>query len=121
MKKYNIKIVKCGYDLRFAKDFINRMEEYGIETEIIQQNSNVMSNPMKWVEADFKSRLINYGDNEIDKWCFGNASMQVDNLGRVMCIKINNQPSKRIDGAVTLIILYATLQRFRSEYTKYIK
>lgn len=120
-RKHNIRIVKCGYDLRFAKDFINRMDEYGIETEIIQQNSNVMSNPMKWVEADFKSRLINYGENEIDKWCFGNASMQVDNLGRVMCIKINNQPSKRIDGAVTLIILYATLQRFRSEYMKYIK
>lgn len=120
-RKYNIRIVKCGYDLRFAKDFINRMDDYGIETEIIQQNSNVMSNPMKWVEADLKSRLINYGNNEIDKWCFGNASMQVDNLGRVMCIKINNQPSKRIDGAVTLIILYATLQRFRSEYMKYIK
>ena len=120
-KKHNIKIVKCGYDLRFAKDFINRMDEYGIETEIIQQNSNVMSNPMKLVEADLKSRLINYGDNEIDKWCLSNASMQVDNLGRVMCIKINNQPSKRIDGAVTLIILYATLQRFRSEYMKYVK
>ena len=80
-----------------------------------------MSSPMKWVEADLKARNINYGRNPIDLWCFGNASMEVDNLGRVMCVKINNQHSKRIDGAVTMIILYATLQRFKSEYMKYVK
>ena len=119
--KYNIRIVKCGYDVKFAKEFINRMDEYGIETEVIQQTSSVMSSPMKWVEADLKGRLINYGLNPVDKWCLGNASMQVDNLGRVMCIKINNQPNKRIDGAVVFIILYATLQRFKSEFMKYVK
>lgn len=119
--KYNIRIIKCGYDVKFAREFINRMDEYGIETELIQQTTSVMSSPMKWVEADLKGKLINYGLNPVDKWCLGNASMQVDNLGRVMCIKINNQPNKRIDGAVVFIILYATLQRFRSEFMKYIK
>lgn len=119
-KKHGIKIVKCGYDVRFAKDFVNRMEHYGIETEVIQQTTAVMSNPMKLVEADLKSQIINYGNNPIDEWCLGNASMQVDNLGRVMCIKINNQQERRIDGAVTLIILFATWQRFKSEYMKYI-
>jgi phage terminase large subunit-like protein len=120
-KQYGIKIVKCGYDVKFAKEFIKRMDAYGIETELIQQTSSVMSSPMKWVEADLKSKVINYGLNPVDKWCFGNASIQVDNIGRVMCVKINGQHSKRIDGAVTLIILYATLQRFKSEYQKYIK
>lgn len=120
-RDYDIRVVKCGYDQRFAKEFINRCEEYGIETELIQQSREVMSNPMKWVEADLKARNINYGRNSIDLWCFGNASMEVDNLGRVMCVKINNQHSKRIDGAVTMIILYATLQRFKSEYMKYVK
>lgn len=120
-KEYGIKIVKCGYDVKFAKEFLNRMEAYGIETELIQQTTSVMSSPMKWVEADLKSKLINYGANPVDKWCFGNASIQVDNLGRVMCVKINGQPNKRIDGAVTLIILYATLQRFKTEYQRYIK
>lgn len=119
--RFNIRVVKCGYDVRFAKEFIKRMDEYGIETEVIQQNPAVMSSPMKLVEADLKSRIINYGENPIDKWCLGNASMQVNNLGQVMCVKINNQPSRRIDGAVTLIILYATLQRFRSEYMRYVK
>ena len=120
-RDYDIRVVKCGYDQRFAKEFINRCEEYGIETEMIQQSREVMSSPMKWVEADLKARNINYGRNPIDLWCFGNASMEVDNVGRVMCVKINNQHSKRIDGAVTMIILYATLQRFKSEYMKYVK
>lgn len=120
-KQYGIKIVKCGYDVKFAKEFVKRMEERGIETELIQQTTSVMSSPMKWVEADLKAKVINYGLNPVDKWCLGNASIQVDNLGRVMCVKINGQHSKRIDGAVTLIILYATLQRFKSEFQRYIK
>lgn len=119
--KYNIKVIKCGYDVKFAKEFVHKMDEYGIETEVIQQNPMVMSSPMKLVEADLKSRIINYDNNPIDKWCLSNASMQVNNLGQVMCVKINNQASKRIDGSVTLIILYATLQRFRSEFMRYVK
>lgn len=120
-KKYDIRILKCGYDMRFAKEFLNRMDEYGIETEMIQQSREVMSGPMKQVESELKGRLINYGRNPIDMWTLGNASIEVDNLGRVMCVKINNQHSKRIDGAVTLIILYATLQRFKSEFMRCIK
>ena len=119
--KYNIKVFRCGYDVKFSKDFLNRMEEYGIETELIVQSKDVMSTPMKLVEADLKSRLINYGNNPMDAWCLGNASMEVDNFGRVLCVKIAGQPNRRIDGAVTLIILYATYIRFRSEFARYIK
>lgn len=120
-KKYNIRALKCGYDVKFAREFINRMDEHGIETEVIQQNPAVMSNPMKLVEADLKSRVINYANNPIDKWCLSNGAMEINNKGQSLCVKIGNQPSKRIDGAVTLIILYATLQRFRSEYMRSIK
>lgn len=120
-RQYDIRILKCGYDQRFAKDFLTRMDEYGIETEMIKQAPDVMSSPMKQVEAELKAKLINYDNNAVDKWCLSNASCKVDNLGRVMCIKINNQHSKRIDGAVTLIILYATLQRFKSDFLKLIK
>lgn len=120
-RDYDIRVLRCGYDQRFAKEFLNRMDEYGIETEMIQQQPAVMSPAMKWVEADLKARLINYGRNPVDMWCFGNASIEVDNLGRVMCVKINRQHNRRIDGAVTTIILYATLQRFKSEFMRYIK
>lgn len=120
-RDYDIKVLKCGYDQRFAKEFLSRMDEYGIDTEMIQQSKEVMSTPMKQVEAELKGRRINYGRNPVDMWTLGNASMEIDNLGRIMCVKINNQHSRRIDGAVTLIILYATLQRFRGEFMKYIK
>ena len=120
-KKYAIKIFKCGYDQRFAKDFLNRMDAYGIDCEMINQNASVMSNPMRLVEADLKSRLINYGNNPITRWCLGNACVQVDNLGRPMCVKIANQPSRRIDGSVNLIILYATYWRFKGEYMRYVE
>ena len=73
-----------------------------------------VSNPMKLVEADLKGQLINYQENPIDQWCLGNASMEIDNFGNVMAVKINNQQNRRIDGAVTLIILYEMYRRYRS-------
>ena len=88
---------------------------------MIQQNAVTLSNAIKLVEADLKARRINYGCNPVDKWCFGNASLQVDNLGRVLVVKLNNQPCKRIDGAVTCNILYEILRRYKSEYQKYIR
>ena len=113
---YEIRLMVCGYDQRFAKVWLNRMDEYGFNCEMILQNRFVMSQPMKLVEADFKEQLINYNENPVDRWCFGNASMQIDSLGNVMCVKINNQPNKRIDGAVTTIILYEVYRRYRTEF-----
>lgn len=119
-KKYNIKLLKCGYDQRFAKDFLNRMDYYGFECEMVYQNKQVLSNPMKLLEADLKSQRINYNENPIDQWCFGNASVEVDNFGQCMAVKINNQAAKRIDGAVTTIILYEIYRRYRSEFNQYV-
>ena len=120
-KLYDIRILKCGYDQRFAREFLERCEMYGIETERILQTPDVMSTPMKQVESELKAHLINYGNNPVDQWTLSNTSLKVDNLGRIMPIKINGQHSRRIDGAVTLIILYATLQRFKTEYYNLIK
>ena len=111
---YGIRTITTGYDQKFAKDFLNRMEEYGFEFEMVYQNKLTLSNPMKLVEADLKGQLINYQENPIDQWCLGNASMEIDNFGNVMAVKINNQQNTRIDGAVTLIILYEMYRRYRS-------
>lgn len=117
-KEYGFRLYKCGYDVKFSKDFLKRMEEYGFETEIVIQNKLTLSNAMKLVEADFKARRVNYNENPIDSWCLGNASMEIDDLGNVMCVKINNQLTRRIDGAVTLIILYEIYRRYRSDFTR---
>lgn len=115
-KDYNLKLYKCGYDQRYAKAFLDRMDDYGFECEMIVQNRFVLSSPMKLVEADLKSQMINYNQNAMDKWCLGNAAMEMDNLGNVMCVKVNKQRSKRIDGAVTLIMLYEIFRRYRGDF-----
>lgn len=120
-KNYDIRLFKCGYDQRYAKTFLDRMNDYGFECEMIYQNRFVMSPPMKLVEADLKSRLINYYQNAMDKWCLGNAAMEMDNYGNVMCVKVNNQKEKRIDGAVTLIILYEVFRRCRNDFMMTVK
>lgn len=120
-KLYDIKIIKCGYDQRFAREFLERCEMYGIETERILQTPDVMSNPSKLVESELKAHLINYGNNPIDSWCLSNTAIKVNNYGQILAVKIGGQYSKRIDGAVTLIILYATLQRYKTEYYNLLK
>ena len=120
-KDYNIKLYKCGYDVKFSKDFLRRMDEYGFECEIILQNKMTLSNAMKLVESDLKAQYINYNENEIDAWCLGNAAMEIDNVGNVQAVKIAGQPGKRIDGAVTLIILYEMYRRYRSDMQKMLK
>ena len=119
-KDYKIRLYKCGYDQRYAKTFLDKMNEYGFECEMIYQGY-ALSNAMKLVEADFKDQLINYNENDMDKWCLGNCSMEMDNTGQVRPVKVNNQKSKRIDGAVTLIILYETFRRYRSDFISQLK
>lgn len=120
-KIYGIRLYKCGYDQKFSKDFLRRMEEYGFECDMVLQNKLTLSNAMKLVEQDLKSRYINYNNHEIDRWCLGNAAMEIDNLGNVMAVKIQGQAGKRIDGAVTFIILYEEYRRWRSEFVTMLK
>ena len=116
-KDYGIRLYKCGYDQRFAKDFLRRMDDYSFESEMVYQNRFVMSSPMRLVEADIRDQLIMLNDNEIDKWCIKNTSVQVWDTGMIMPIKIKNQPGRRIDGCVSLIIAYEMLRRYRTEIT----
>lgn len=114
-RDYDIRTFICGYDQKFAKSFLRRMEEIGIECEMVLQNKETLTNAMKLCEQELKARHVNYNENEVDRWCLGNASMEIDNLGRVLCVKINNQHARRIDGAVTLIILYEMYRRYRGK------
>ncbi|MET7041789.1 terminase TerL endonuclease subunit [Clostridium botulinum] len=120
-KKYNIRLFKIGYDKWNAKSFVKEMEDYGFELEKIGQDFNNLSTPMKLVEADLKSNLINYNKNPIDIWCLKNTVAKVNQYGQIMPIKPNDTGTQRIDGAVTLIILYATYDRFRREYLEIVR
>lgn len=114
-REYGIRTYKIGYDQRFAKEFLKRLDEYGFEYEMIYQSRYVLSNPMRLVEADIRDQLINYRNNPIDRWCLENTSVQVFNTGHIMPVKIKGQSSRRIDGTLSLIMAYEMLRRYKTE------
>lgn len=115
LKNYKLKPFKIGYDQRYAKTFIDRCSEYGFETEMLMQG-RALSNAMKLTEAELKSRSINFNNNKMDKWCLSNCCCKVDNVGDIQPVKIPGQNSKRIDGALTFIMLYEIYRRYKSDY-----
>ena len=121
--EHGIRLWRCGYDQKFAKDWLKRMEYYGWtksggdESDLIMiwQNAQTLNNAIRLAEADLKHQLIQYNDNPVDKWCFGNAGIQVDSRGQALIVKMETE--RRIDGAVTLAILYETYRRNRTDYS----
>lgn len=120
--KYNIRLWRCGYDQKFARDWITRMGFYGWQKTggdesdliLIQQNAQTLSGAIRLCESDFKSRLINYGENPVDKWCYGNACLKVDALSQ--CLIVKAKPGRRIDGAVCTAILYEMYRRYKNDF-----
>ena len=124
---YNIRLWRCGYDQRFAKDWITRMGFFGWQKSggddsdliMIQQNAQTLTNAIRLLEADLKSQIINYNENPIDKWCYKNACLKLDSLSQ--CLIVKSKPSRRIDGAVCMAILYEVYRRFRTEFKQIIE
>lgn len=120
---HGIKLWKCGYDQRFSKDWINRMEYYGwmktggddTDLVMINQNAPTLSTAIKLAESELKRSLVRFNNNDMDRWCLGNAGLTVTNsIGQVLLVKIS--PEKRIDGAVALAILYEMYRRYRTDF-----
>ncbi len=126
---YGIRLWKCGYDQRFSRDWLNRMELYGWRRTggssedndliMILQNAQTLSNAIKLIEADFKQQLIQYNNNAVDKWCISNAGLMVDKYQQ--CLLVKQKAGKRIDGAVCLAILYEMYRRYRTDYKTMIR
>ena len=121
--EHGIRLWRCGYDQRFAKDWLQRMAYYGwtktggdeSDLIMIQQNAQTLNNAIRLAEADLKQQVIQYNNNPVDKWNFGNAGIQVDSRGQALIVKMERE--RRIDGAVALAILYETYRRNRTEYS----
>ena len=114
-KKYGIKPYKIGYDQRYAKTFLDRCEEYGFDTEMLLQGRE-LSNAMKLTEAELKSKAVNYQNNKMDKWNLKNCCCKVDNVGNIQPVKARGQHSMKIDGAVTLVMIYEMFRRYKSDF-----
>jgi phage terminase large subunit-like protein len=121
--KYAIETIMIGYDPWHSDIFLmwcDKKTGYGFNTMKIYQNSKLMSYPMKTVERDLNARLINYCNNPIMKYCFNNMSAKI--VGDlIMPEKIDGQYSRKIDGVVALIILYATLEKNEVNFNNYLR
>lgn len=116
--KYRIRLYKCGYDVRFSQEFTDRMDDYGFDYEMVYQRPEVMSLPNKMVETDLKHQEI-IGLNTVDRWCLSNCALKLDSKGFGLVVKID--PSRRIDGAVSLIIAYEIYRRHIDEIERTLK
>lgn len=115
-KTWGIRPFKIGYDNWMAKYWVAEMETIGFELEKIAMEKKVLSGPMKLLETELKARNVNYNNNPIDKWCLGNTAFSIDSLGLIMPVKVQDNRNRRIDGAVTKIIVYATYLRHRTDF-----
>ena len=119
-QKYHIRLYKCGYDVKFSQEFTDRMDDYGFDYEMVYQRPEVMSLPNKMVETDLKHRQI-IGLNPVDRWCLSNCALKLDAKGYGLVVKIDGQDSRRIDGAVSLIIAYEMYRRYQSDIERYLQ
>ena len=79
----------------------------------LPDNVNTLNNAINLTEAEFRSRNINYNENPVDRWCFSNACLKLNDQRQALVIKPNNE--KKIDGAVTLVSLFELYRRHKSE------
>ncbi|PEB56234.1 terminase [Bacillus pseudomycoides] len=115
--KYGIYLPWIGYDRWSAKYWVEEMEGYfGKEAMIpIAQGKQTLSSPMKLLGADLESKLVNYNNNSIDKWCLSNTAIDIDKNLNIQPNKTNNQ-RRRIDGTAALLNAYVVLQEKRNDY-----
>ena len=115
-KRYRIKTFITGYDKWQAKAFKKGMDDYGFDTEKIGQAFE-LSSAMSSVEADLKDNLLNYNQNPVDIMCLSNVSAKWKSSGMARApVKVQGKPDNWIDGAVTLLIAYETLNRYKKDY-----
>jgi len=120
-KKYKIRVLFTGYDKWQAKAFAKEMDDYGFELEKIGQGDQ-LSNAMGVLEGDLRNNKLNYAQNPVDKFCLQNVCVKWNTEGtKRKPVKVQGDDSKKIDGAVTMLICYETLDRHRTEYCEYIR
>lgn len=113
----DIYIPYVGYDGWSANYWVEEMQSYfGKETMIeVRQGVKTLSSPMKALGADLESKLVNYNNNPVDKWCLVNTSYVEDKNGNIQPVKTSKR-TRRIDGTAALLDAYVVLCDKLEEY-----
>lgn len=116
LREYEITPLWIYYDRALAGYWVEEMKGKGFVMEPCAQGALTFSQPMRIMEADLKSKLINYNNNPILKWCLTNTTVKYDDNDNMRPIKGKNQ-RQRIDGMVSLLDAYVGLANHFEEYT----
>jgi phage terminase large subunit-like protein len=118
-KTYGIRTFKVGYDKWSAIYWAKEMEEdYGIDCVRVTQDFAPMSEPMRILGTDLRSKKMVYNNHPIDKWCLQNTAVAVNNKMEQMPVKLGKKDENKIDGAVTMIIAEKVYIDNRSEFLR---
>lgn len=120
-KEYGIKFYKVGYDKWSAVYWVKEMESYGFDCVRVTQDWGPMNEPIRLVETDLKSNNIIYNDNPVDKFCLGNTALKLNGKMERMLAKVEDKDDKKIDGSVTMAIIYRVYIDNRNEYLELVK
>ena len=106
-----------GYDRWCAREVVNNMKDnFGASCMYeVKQYAKVLSNPLKMLAEDFKSKRIIYNNNAITKWCLTNLSVKTDVNGNIQPVKAVHQ-TRRIDGAMAILDAYVAYSDNKDEY-----
>lgn len=115
--EYDIYIYSGGYDSWSASYWVEDMKNVFGETtwEPVIQGKKTLSGPMKNLGADLESKIINYNNNPILKWCLSNTAIDIDKNDNIQPIKTSNQ-RRRIDGTASLLDAYVQYERVKDSY-----
>lgn len=104
MRLYNqLHIVKIGYDDWNATAFVISATEQNLPMEPISQSMANLTKPTKTLERLIKKGNIIYDNNEINRWCFENATIKTDWNENIKVVKGSGKDGK-IDGVVASIM-----------------
>lgn len=113
--KYGIYQLWVGYDSWNSNFWCDEMKREGFVMEEVIQGAKTMSNPMKVLATELKSKRINYNNNPVLKWCLTNTQIEVDKNDNIRPVKGRNN-KQRIDGTMSLIDSYVVYQRHYEDY-----
>lgn len=120
-KTYGIRVFKTGYDKWSAVYWSKEMDEYGFDMKKVDQSWGSLSEPMKLLETDLKSKKVIYNNHPIDKYCLENTAINLNSREEIMPVKVQGKEDRKIDGAVTMIICYRVYIDHKLEFLDLVK
>lgn len=93
-----------GYDPYQSGGVVSIMEDYGSNMVEYRNTVAKMSEPMKYLQALMKERRIHFTGNPVTRWMFSNVVAHEDEKQNIFPKKPKDQPTRKIDGVVALIM-----------------